>query len=177
MFWEILESTYSFQSPWINVRKDHIRMPSGYEIPDFYVAELNDWVNVIAVTQDGLILIEEQYRHGIKQICYELPAGQVEPGEDPLQSAKRELVEETGYSGGEWYLYGISVPNASGCNTRCYSFLAMGVERKQMVNIDPSEEIKLYSFSKSEVKELLLTGLIPEGVMQAPLWRYLSENL
>jgi 8-oxo-dGTP pyrophosphatase MutT (NUDIX family) len=177
MLWEVLESAYSFQSPWLKVRRDHIKMPSGHELPDFYVAELNDWVNVIAVTMDGLILIEEQYRHGIKQVCYELPAGAVEPGEDPLQSAQRELVEETGYSGGEWIPYGISVPNASGCSTRCYSFLALGVERKQMLNTDPSEEIKLHLLSKSELNEMLISGLILEGVMQAPLWRYLSENL
>lgn len=177
MLWEVLESAYPFQSSWLKVRKDHIRMPSGHEIPDFYVTELNDWVNVIAVTQDGYILIEEQYRHGIEQVCYELPAGAVEIGEDPLQTAKRELVEETGYSGGEWLPFGISVPNASGCNTRCYSFLAVSVERQQMVNSDPSEEIKLHLLSKSKVREMLVSGLILEGVMQAPLWRYLSENL
>lgn len=56
-------------------------MPSGLEIPDFYVEELPDWVNVIAITKDGLFVIEEQYRHGIQKVCFELPAGELEPGE------------------------------------------------------------------------------------------------
>ena len=75
MVWEVINSSYSFKSPWLSIRKDHIRMPSGQEINDFYVEELPDWVNVIAITKEGNFLIEEQYRHGVGRICYELCAG------------------------------------------------------------------------------------------------------
>ena len=151
-------------------------MPSGLEIPDFYVEELPDWVNIIAVTKDGRFVLEEQYRHGIQAVCYELPAGDVEPGEDPLKAAQRELEEETGYTGGQWIPYGTYAPNASGCNNTCHSFLAIGVERTLEPEREPTEDILLHLVTKAELKNLLLGGRIPEGVMLAPIWRYLAEE-
>ena len=150
-------------------------MPSGLEIPDFYVEELSDWVNVIAVTKDGLIVIEEQYRHGIQRICFELPAGDLKSGENPLEAAKRELEEETGFTGGEWYPFGATVPNASGCNNTCYSFLALGVEKTKEPQREPTEDINTHLVTQDEIKEMLLDGRIAEGIMQAPLWRYIAE--
>ena len=77
MNWKTLKSSYAFLCPWLRVRKDHVQLPSGVEMDDFYVVESNDWVNVIAITENGLFLIEEQYRHGVGQVCFELPAGNV----------------------------------------------------------------------------------------------------
>lgn len=152
-----------------------VKLPNGIVVPDFYVSELPDWVNVVAITTDGKFIIEEQYRHGIQKVCFELPAGEVEQGEDPLIAAQRELKEETGYTGGEWKAFGTSVPNASGCSNTCHSFLAIGVERTTEPKQEPTEDIKIHLVTKEEIKEMLLDGLISEGVMQAPLWRYLAE--
>ena len=174
MNWQILKSTYLFECPWLKVRKDHVQMPSGLEIPDFYVEELPDWVNVIAITKDGYFVIEEQYRHGIQKVCFELPAGELESGEEPLQAIKRELEEETGYTGGEWVPLGTYAPNASGCNNTCHSFLAIGVEKTVEPKREPTEDIKLHLVTREEIKGMLLDGRIAEGVMQAPLWRYLA---
>ena len=96
MNWKTIKSAYAFICPWLRVRKDHVQLPSGFEIDDFYVVESSDWVNVIAITEDGRFLIEEHYRYGIGQVCFELPAGVVSKGEVPLTAAKRELKEETG---------------------------------------------------------------------------------
>lgn len=155
---------------------DHVRMPSGLEIPDFYVEELPDWVNIIAITKDGKFVMEEQYRHGIQKVCFELPAGVVEPGEDYLHAAQRELKEETGYSGGQWSPFGAYSPNTSGCNNTCYSFLAKGVEKTSAPKREPTEDINIHLVSKEELRTKLLNGHIIESVMQAPLWRYLSEE-
>ncbi len=67
---------------------------------DYYVLEYPTWINVLAITKDGRFVLEKQYRHGTQSIDYELCAGTCEPGEKPLHAAKRELLEETGFGGG-----------------------------------------------------------------------------
>lgn len=176
MNWKILGSTYAFKCPWINVRKDHVRMPSGVEIPDFYVSELPDWVNIIAITKEGQFVIEEQYRHGIQKVCYEICAGVVEPGEDPLVAAKRELLEETGYAGGQWSYLGSYAINASGTNNYCHSYLAEGVVQQRKQQLENTEDIRIHLVSGQELRTLLENNQIPEGVMAAPLWKYLANK-
>ena len=100
--WQVLASKYLIRRPWLTARRDVVRLPNGTEIPEFYVLEYPDWVNIIAVTADVEFVMIRQYRHGIDQTRYELVAGCVDPGEDPLTAAKRELYEETGFGGGEW---------------------------------------------------------------------------
>ena len=176
MKWKVIKSVYPFVTPWLKVRKDSIVMPSGLEIPDFYVEELPDWVNVIAITKDGEFLFEEQYRHGIGRVCFELCAGSVEEGECPLDTAKRELLEETGYVSNEWRTYGCYVPNTSGCNNYCYTFIATNIEKVADQNLDKTEDIKLHLLKESEVKKMMLDGHITEAVMLAPLWRYFANK-
>lgn len=153
-----------------------MQLPNGITIPDFYVTEAPDWVNVIAITTEGKFIIEEQYRHGIQKVCFELCAGMVDEGETPLETAKRELLEETGYSGGHWTAVGMSVPNASGSTTRCYHFLATAVERTQSPKTENTEDIKIHLLTEQELKQMMLDGSIAEAVMLAPLWRYFANK-
>lgn len=174
MNWRTLKSSYPFLCPWLRVRKDHVILPSGFEMDDFYVIESNDWVNVIAITEDGAYIMEEQYRHGLGQVCFELPAGNVCKGENPVDAAKRELMEETGYTGGKWEFFCDSAPNASGMNNLCHTFLAKGVKKTTEPHLERSEEIHVHLKTKDEVVELLKNNSIVEAVMQAPLWRYIN---
>ena len=172
MDWQILSSSYPFVCPWLKVRMDHVRMPSGVEIPDFYVTELPDWVNVIAITADGKFIIEEQYRHGLRRVCFELCAGVVNHDETPLDAAKRELLEETGYGGGKWTAFGTYAPNASGTDNVSHAFLATGVEQRQSQALDATEDIHVHLVDEHELKTMMLDGRIAEAAMLAPLWRY-----
>lgn len=151
-------------------------MPSGIEIPDYYVEELPNWVNVIAITKDGKFLVEEQYRHGIGQICFELCAGIVEKGESPIEAAKRELLEETGYISDEWKTFGCYAPNTSGCNNCCYTFIATNLKKVADPQLDKTEEIKLHLLNEDEIKELMQDERMAEAVMLAPLWRYFANK-
>lgn len=172
--WNILKSEYVYKCKWITLRKDEVKMPSGYVIPDFYVLEYPHWVNVIAITSDGKILLEKQYRHGLQEYCYELPAGVVDVGEEPLIAAQRELQEETGYTGGRWSVFMKTAPNASAMNNYCYTFLADGVEPTGETALEVSEDIDTLLVTKEELVQLLENGGIIEADMVAPVWKYLA---
>ena len=126
--WTILESEYLIRRPWLTARKDRVRLPNGAENEEYYVLEYPDWVNVIALTRDGRFLMERQYRHGLQLTCYEICAGVCEPGETPLQSAQRELYEETGYGGGTWTPWMDISANTSTMTNLTHCFLATDVE-------------------------------------------------
>ena len=176
MKWHVLKSSYLFQNKWLTIRKDHVRLPSGYEMNDFYIIEQPSFVNIIAVDRHGNFILEKQYRHGLQQINYELPAGKIDKEETPLQAAKRELLEETGYSSDNWAEYYISVPNASSMTNHCFTFIAIDVEQNSDRYLEESEEIEICIVTKEELIKLLSQKQIIEGVHQAPLWKYLFEQ-
>ena len=151
-------------------------MPSGAEMDDYYVLEYPDWINVIAITEDGNFVIERQYRHGTQSVDYELCAGTIEKGEAPIDAAKRELLEETGYEGGEWTLFCISTPNPAAMTTTNYSFLAKGVRYSGERHLERTEDISIHLMTFEEVKEMVMNGEIKQGQMLAPLWKYIAEN-
>lgn len=126
--WKILKSEVLIKNKWLTVRKDHIKIPTGVEMDDYYVLEYPDWVAVIAITEDGKYIMERQYRHGIQRDCVELCGGRIEKGEKPISAAMRELKEETGYGGGMWKLFSVTASNSSAMNNYCYTFLALGVK-------------------------------------------------
>lgn len=176
MKWKILHSDYLIRNQWLTVRKDYVRQPSGCELEDFYVMEYPDWVNVIAITEDGKFIIEEQYRHGLQRVNFELCAGCIEEGEEPLDAAKRELLEETGFGGGEWKEFMVSAPNPNSMSNICHTFLATGVTQVSEPHREKTEDIRVHLKTKEEVKGLLEEGKIIEGIMMAPLYKYLSEK-
>lgn len=176
MKWIVLSHEYLLKTKWLTVRKDHIKMPSGHEMDDYYVLEYPDWINVIAITEDGMFVIERQYRHGTKSVDYELCAGTVEKYETPLEAAKRELLEETGYEGGDWELYCESYPNPAAMTTINYSFLAKGVRYSGERHLEITEDISIHLMTFDEVKSLVMNGGIKQGQMLAPLWKYIANN-
>ena len=100
--WQTLSSEYLIKRPWLTARRDVVRLPNGVVEDEYYVLEYPDWINVIALTRDGRMILERQYRHALGETSYEIVAGVMEQGESPEEAARRELLEETGYSGGEW---------------------------------------------------------------------------
>lgn len=174
--WEIRSSEYLLESKWINVRKDKVRMPKGVELDDFYILEYPDWINVVAITEEGDFVLERQYRHGTQTVEYEICAGVIEKGEDPLTAAQRELYEETGFGGGEWSLYCVTAPNPAAMTNRNYTFLAKGVKQISSQHLEKSEDIDVIVVSREEVKQILKDGKMMQGIMQAPLWRMFYEE-
>ena len=176
MEWEMLESEYLFERPWLTARREHVKLPTGAEILDFYVLEYPEFCNVIAITKDGKFLMERQYRHAQHYTGYEIPAGCVEEGEDPMEAAKRELYEETGFSGGEWSKLMTISPNAGACTNYSHTFLAVGVERISEQHLEESEDIKIVLMEQEEVIRMLKNDEFHQAMMAAPLWKYFAMN-
>lgn len=176
--WRVLSSEYLLrEGAWCTVRRDKVELPSGVVVPQWYVFEFPAWANVIAVTKEGKMVLVSQYRHGLGQTHYELCAGLVDATDaSPMEGAKRELEEETGYGGGRWSLYMTTSANPSNHTNLNYTFLAEDVELITECHPEESEDIEVHLLSKAEVREILEQGEIIQAMHAAPLWRYFAEE-
>lgn len=175
--WRVLHSEYLARKPWFTVRHESLALPDGRTIPDYYVFEYPEWVNITAIDREGRFVMIDQYRHGLGETSYEIPAGVVEPSDASLlDAARRELREETGYGGGEWRLLTSISANPATQNNLTHCFLATGVERIGEQQLDATEDIRVHLFSRDEVRELLRMDRIRQALMAAPLWRYFAET-
>jgi len=174
--WSTLESRYIIQRPWLTARVDKVQLPDGRINPEHYVLEYPEWVNVIAITLEGQFVLVRQYRHAMDVVLDELCAGVVEEGEEPLHAAQRELMEETGYTGGTWQEIMTIGQNPSICNNVTHCFLAEGVTRTGDQQLDESEDIAVLLLSRDEVETMMVENRMLQALMAAPLWRYLAEH-
>jgi 8-oxo-dGTP pyrophosphatase MutT (NUDIX family) len=158
------------------MRQDKVRLASGRTIDDYYVQEFPAWVNVLALTADREAVLIRQYRHGLGQVSYELPAGVHEGDESLMDAAKRELLEETGYSGGIWSLWMQLSPNPATQNNISYSFLADGVVQSATQTLDPTEEITVHSVPLDQLRTIALEGGMIQALHVAPVLKYLMNN-
>ena len=174
--WETISSEYLFRRPWLTVRHDQVRLPDGRINPEFYVLEYPDWVNIIAITENGEFVMERQYRHGLDKTCYEIAAGVVENGETPLEAARRELEEETGYGGGDWKELMLISGNPSTTSNLTHCFLAEGVKKVSAQHLDSTEDLSVCLLSLDQVRQLLVHDKLRQALMAAPLWKYFAEK-
>lgn len=176
MRWKVLESEYVVKEPWMTVRKDKLRLPDGRVKEGYWSLEYPDWINVIALTRDGHFLFERQYRHGLDIVEWEIPAGVIEKGEEPLHAAQRELMEETGFGGGEWQPFMETCQNPGTCNNITHTFLATNVEHKGSQHFDANEDLDVYLLTQEQVFDILSRDLIKQSMMSAPLWKYFYQK-
>ena len=156
--WERLRSERLLETPYFALRSDRLRLPGG-EIKDpYYVVERPDAAIIFPLTREGEVVLVRQYRPPLQRMELGLPAGLVEEGERPEAAARRELLEETGYSGDEWEPLGSLASSPSLKDNWAYLFLARGVEASAPP--DPDEH-ELVETVKVPVEELL--GLVQAG--------------
>jgi 8-oxo-dGTP pyrophosphatase MutT (NUDIX family) len=141
--WQLLDSTYAFRDRWLSVRSDTVRLPNGKTLSPYHVVEVTDWVNVVAISEAGNVILVEQYRHAVKRTMLEIPAGHADPGEDIEAAARRELREETGYGDGTWHALGALHPVASRFANQVHSYLALGVRKVGEPLHEETENLRL----------------------------------
>src|SRR5512146_2977972 len=104
--WHEVERVEVHRGRIFTVRRDRLRSPVTGRDHAFDIVDAPDWVNVVAVTGEGRVLLIRQYRAGIRELTIEVPGGTVDPGETPIEAARRELLEETGYTSEDWTAIG-----------------------------------------------------------------------
>ncbi|WP_456424966.1 NUDIX hydrolase [Rhodocaloribacter sp.] len=168
--WETLKSRYLLKRWWMNLRVDHVRLPGGAELPEFHVIEYPDWACVVCFAEDGRLVMVEQYRHGIRRVSLEFPAGAVDPGEDRMAAARRELLEETGYAADEWMLLGQCSPEPSKQTNYAHLFVARGARRVADPAFDEGEDLRLCLLEPDEVFRRAESGEMIHGIHLAALF-------
>jgi len=164
MPWRVRRSNLVLSNRWARVRRDECELPDGHLIGDYYYWEGGDFAQVFAITAAEEIVLTRQYKHGVKEVVLELPAGLIEASDrKPLATAKRELREETGFTGGRWLPLGRFNVSSAKAATRSHSFLANGVARKHEQRADPKEVVDVTLVGKSELCELIAAGAIRDA--------------
>ncbi len=165
MKWKILSSEYLFRDTWFTVRKDRCETPEGKIVDPYYVYEFPTWVTALALTKDGKVVMERQYRHAIDDDCLEIPGGCVDDTDKNLEEAiARELTEETGYTFTKFEYLGKISPNPSTNSNWMHMFLATGGEKTKEQELDHNEEIEVQLFSIEELKNLLKENKIVQAM-------------
>lgn len=177
MKWKVLSSKYLAKDPpWFQVRVEKVQLPSKEILENYYVLEYPNWVTVLAITPESKVVMIKQYRHAISEVAIEIPAGVIDDeDESPLDAAKRELLEETGYGNGEWEFYMKTSPNPGTHTNYCFTFIARNVEYIQEQTLDRTEDIEVKLYELQEVRQMLENNEIIQAMHAAPLWKHICQ--
>ncbi|WP_459129858.1 NUDIX hydrolase [Guggenheimella bovis] len=161
--WKTLKQEVLFENPYIKVLLDNVELPNGVQIDSFCHLHFPTWANVVAFTKEQKIILVKQFRIGIGDFTIEIPAGTVEPGEDPKDAVIRELLEETGYtSTKEPILLKKMHPNPANSDNESYTFILFDCEKTHEQILDIAEDIEVLLVSMEELKELIDMGTISQ---------------
>lgn len=155
------------------LRKDLKRSPRTGRTHEFYVLETVDWVNVVALTSDQQVVLVEQYRHGTGTVELEIPGGLMDPRDpSPLETALRELREETGYTGLRARIIGEVLPNPAIQNNRTYTVLVEDCRKTHPVEFDQGEDLVTRLVPVAELPVLVGSGQIRHCIVVAALYHF-----
>lgn len=165
--WKTISSIVAFKAFIFRYRQVERESPTTGQIGKFDIVECLNWVNIIAITADHKFVLVKQYRHGIDAVTLELPGGAVNPGEDFLLAAQRELQEETGFTSSNWKLLGRLDANPAFMNNYCETYLALDALATHPQELDPFEEIDVYLRDKNDIKEMVKNREITHSLIVA----------
>jgi len=158
--WERLGSESLLTNRYFSLRSDRLRLPDGGIKDPYFVLERPDAAIIVPITAGGEVVLVRQYRPPIEMMELGLPAGLVEVGESPDAAARRELAEETGYTGGEWEQLGTLASSPSLKDNWAHLFLARGVEETAAPNPDEHELVEVVRVPAEELRALVHSGKI-----------------
>lgn len=158
--WKRLRSERLLETPYFALRSDRLRLPGGAVKDPYYVVERPDAAIIFPLTGEGEVVLVRQYRPPLERMELGLPAGLVEEGEKPEAAARRELLEETGYSGDQWEPLGSLASSPSLKDNWAYLFLARGVEESAPPAPDEHELVEVVRVPVGDLRGLIRSGEI-----------------
>ena len=168
--WKLLSSEYICREPWATLRKDTCELPDGRINDHYYVLEYPDWVNMVGITEQNELLVIKQYRHGAGMLSLEIPAGTMESGENPVDAAIREMLEETGYAFDHIEEIATLYANPATSGNVTYTYLMTGGRKVQEQALDDHEEIDVYLVPLPEAKKMLLDNRFSQALHSSALF-------
>ena len=170
--WKLKNSRSGPKLPLFDVELKHMENPRNSAEIEAIVLHTRDTVNVVALTKQRDLIVVEQYRFGIDNSLIELPAGIIEGEEPPVESAKRELLEETGYQSEKWIEIGTSYINPAYVDNRCYHFLALDCERTvQPLHQDELEDLEVHLIPFDQISDFVIQGNFRDAISKAALYQ------
>lgn len=169
--WTVISSKMSFADRWLRVRTDDVRNGRGEILHDYHVLEYPDWISIVAVQDDGRLLLAREYRHGVGQVVLGLISGVVEPTDEGHASdgaevaARRELLEETGHTAKTFSKVLSCYANPASHNNRVTTFVACGLEEVAEPSFDLGEEVELVAMDPDQLFRAIGDGTITMQAM------------
>lgn len=158
--WEIISGEKLVDEFHVKVDKDKVRLPDGRVIDDFYTVTIPDAALIVAVTCDGHVLLKTEYRYACRSDVIECPAGMVNLGEDPLTTARRELLEETGYESDSWTYLGPTWESTSKLTNTMHLYLARDCRCVAEQSLDENEFIDVMAVPFEDAVKMVMEGKI-----------------
>jgi 8-oxo-dGTP pyrophosphatase MutT (NUDIX family) len=158
--WKKLDSKFALNTRWFTVRQDKVQLPYGKLLDDYYVWLQGDIALIVPITEKHELVLVRQYKYAVDDVVIEYPAGFVGEHEQPEQAARREMLEETGYSGDHLSALAIFTESPTKVIGRTHVFLALNARRTAMQQLDTSEDIEVLVKPWNEVLKMVMEGKI-----------------
>lgn len=168
---DLIEETVSseeiYKGKIVHLFCDTVRLPNGKEATREVIRHVGA-AAVVPLTDEGNVILVRQYRYPFSQVMLEIPAGKLNIDEDPIDCAKRELIEETGYDAKEFVYLGAFYPSVAMLNEVIHLFLAKNMTLRE-TNLDEDEFLHVEQRPLGEVVEAVMRGEIPDGKTQTAI--------
>lgn len=175
--WKLLKSSYALKHPFFKVREDHVVLPNGHEVSDYTIWESGDVAQVVPIMPDGKLLLVQQYKHGLGEMIIEFPGGFIDAEETPLEAAKRELSEETGYTSSQIEKVGTFIHHPTKETGKLHLFIAYNLEEENdSLEQDVTEDISVVYFTPEKLLAKVQAGEVMQTGSMLGLLFYLQEK-
>lgn len=159
--WRRIRSESLVDTHWVKVNRDAVELPNGCRIDDFYTITINDAAAIVAVDDEGNIILKKEYRYCCDQDLIEIPAGTFESDEkDSLEVAKRELLEETGYMSQSWQYIGATVESSAKLTNRMHLYFADHCRKVSQQKLDETEDLEVLVVPLKQAVDMVMNGEI-----------------
>lgn len=175
--WKLISEKKGFSSKPFDVYEKNYEKPENGGKFTAFVLHTPNWANIIARNARNEILLVQQYRFGTDKVELEIPGGCIDSDEAPIDGARRELKEETGYISKKFQQIGVVDANPAIQSNKCYTYLAEDLSDTGELNLDPDEDVECQFYPMEKVQKFIRSGKITNTYIIAAFhWLSLHDN-